>query len=84
MSAPSFCVVMDIERCAYCVPDGSSMMYVAKQYVLNVDWLRLYNTNPGASDPDGVFPFEKLIIGPNYSVHPGDTLLSIAGVFVCV
>jgi len=78
-SAPSFCVVVDVDRCAYCVPDGSSMMYVAKHYVLNVDWLRLYNTNPGATDPDGVFPYEKLVIGPTYSVHPGDTLLSIAG-----
>ena len=55
------------------------MMYVAKHYVLNVDWLRLYNTNPGAPDPDGVFPYEKLIIGPTYIVHPGDSLLSIAG-----
>lgn len=80
-SAPSFCIVVDVDRCAYCVPDGSSMMYVAKQYVLNVDLLRLYNTNPGVTDPDGVFPYDKLIIGPTYSVHPGDTLLSIAGVY---
>jgi hypothetical protein len=78
-TAPSYCLVVDVERCAYCVPADSSMMYVAKQYVINVDWLRLYNTNPGNPDPDGVFPHDKLIIGPNYSVHPGDTLLSIAG-----
>lgn len=79
-TAPSYCLIVDMERCAYCVPADSSMMYVAKQYVLNVDWLRLYNTNPGTADPDGVFPHDKLIIGPTYSVHPGDTLLSIAGV----
>ena len=80
-TAPSYCLVIDVERCAYCVPADSSMMYIAKQYVLNVDWLRLYNTNPGTPDPDGVFPHDKLIIGPTYSVHPGDTLLSIAGIF---
>lgn len=83
-SAPSYCVVVDVERCRYCVPDGSSMVYIAKQYVLNVDWLRLYNTNPGVSDPDGVFPYEKLVIGPTYTVHPGDSLLSIAGIHTSV
>jgi hypothetical protein len=78
-SAPSYCVVVDVDRCAYCVPDGSSMMYIAKHYSLTVDWLRLYNTNPGVEDPDAVFPYDKLVIGPTYTVHPGDTLLSIAG-----
>ena len=78
-SAPSYCVVVDVDRCAYCVPDGSSMMYIARHYMLNVDWLRLYNANPRVEDPDGVFPYDKLIVGPTYTVHPGDTLLTIAG-----
>jgi len=55
------------------------MMYIARHYMLNVDWLRLYNANPRVEDPDGVFPYDKLIVGPTYTVHPGDTLLTIAG-----
>ncbi len=78
-TSPSFCLVVDVERCRYCVPDGSSMQSIAKHYLLNVDWLRLYNTNPVTSDPDGFFPYDKLAIGPTYTVSLGDTLLTIAG-----
>ena len=81
-TAPSFCVVVDVERCTYCVPAGSSMAYISRQYVLNIDWLRLYNTNPSVQDPDGIFPYKKLVIGPKYIIHPGDTLLSIAGITI--
>ena len=77
-TAPSFCVVVDVDRCQYCVPDGVTMMYLAKHYTLNVDWLRLYNTNPRTSDPDDIFVHQKLVIGPTYKVHAGDTLMTIA------
>jgi hypothetical protein len=48
--------------------------------MLNMDWLRLYNSNPGVANPDELLENEAIQVGPVYSVAPGDTLLSIAGI----
>lgn len=52
---------------------------IARHYMLNMDWLRLYNSNPGVANPDDLLPQQAIQVGPIYSVAPGDTLLSIAG-----
>jgi hypothetical protein len=52
----------------------------AAHYLLNVDWLRVYNTNPTIANPDILLKDpNKIFIGPNYVVQPGDSLLEIAG-----
>jgi hypothetical protein len=44
--------------------------------MLNMDWLRLYNSNPGVANPDELLEDQAIQV----SVAPGDTLLSIAGI----
>jgi hypothetical protein len=57
---------------------------IARHYMLNMDWLRLYNSNPGVANPDELLENEAIQVGPVYSVAPGDTLLSIAGIYLPV
>ena len=77
-TGPSFCVVLQVERCAYCVPEGSTLQNIARHEFLNVDWLRLYNSNPYHLKPDTVLGRNYIKLGPVYSVQAGDSLLSIA------
>jgi len=77
-TAPSLCILFEIESCRYCVPAGATLKSIARHYLLNVDWLRLYNTNPEVSNPDMLLPQGAIQVGPLYSVAPGDTLLSVA------
>lgn len=60
-----------------------SQQSIARHYMLNMDWLRLYNSNPGVANPDDLLPQQAIQVGPVYSVAPGDTLLSIAGFYLC-
>uniref|UniRef100_A0A7S1DGV3 LysM domain-containing protein n=1 Tax=Hemiselmis andersenii TaxID=464988 RepID=A0A7S1DGV3_HEMAN len=83
--APSMCVVYRVQSCRYCVPQGATLKSIAKHYLLNVDWLRLYNSNPDIPNPNLLIPSdmsdrEPIYIGPRYTVQHGDTLLSIAAV----
>jgi len=77
-SGPSLCITFEVARCAYCVPDGATLRNVARHYMLNNDWLRLYNSNPGTADPDRLAPLQRINVGPTYAAQQGDTLVSIA------
>jgi len=66
--APSACFVFDIVSCLYCVPGGATLKSMAKHYFLNVDWLRLYNSNPNVTNPDFVLTQQAIQVGPIYSV----------------
>jgi len=50
--APSMCMVFNVQSCRYCVPQGATLRSIAKHYLLNVDWLRLYNSNPDIPNPN--------------------------------
>lgn len=76
--APSLCFIFRVDSCKYCVPQGKTLKSIARHYFLNVDWLRLYNSNPAVRDPDGLLTEEVIQVGPLYTVQSGDTLLSIA------
>mmetsp|Transcript_59658 Transcript_59658/g.122369 ORF Transcript_59658/g.122369 Transcript_59658/m.122369 type:complete len:1183 (+) Transcript_59658:230-3778(+) len=76
--APSLCFVIEVSSCRYCVPEGKTLRSIARHYFLNVDWLRLYNSNPEVRDPDGLLVGKQIQVGPLYTVQSGDTLLSIA------
>ena len=78
-SAPSLCVVFDVASCRYCVPYKSTLRSVARHYLRNADWLRLYNSNPAVPDPAGLLAAQSIHLGPVYTVKSGDTLLGIAG-----
>jgi len=71
-------VVVEVLRCAYCIPAGSTLQNLARHEFRNVDWLRLYNSNPLLAAPDTVIPEEYIKLGPVYTVQPGDSLISIA------
>lgn len=77
-NGPSFCLVLQVQRCAYCVPAASSLHELARHEFLNVDWLRLYNSNPRLSGPDQVREQEEIKLGPTYTVQPGDTIITVA------
>jgi hypothetical protein len=66
--APSVCLVFYIVSCRYCVPSGATLKSMAKHYFLNVDWLRLYNSNPNVTNPDFVLTQQAIQVGPIYSV----------------
>merc|ERR1711998_478503 len=51
-TASSLCMKMVVASCKYCVPQGKTLKSIARHYFLNVDWLRLYNSNPMIPDPD--------------------------------
>jgi len=83
--APSICMVYRVQSCRYCVPPGATLKSIAQHYLLNVDWVRLYNSNPDIPNPNMLIPSdlsdrEPIYIGPRYRVQSGDTLLSIAAV----
>lgn len=50
--APSLCLVFNVQSCRYCVPAGATLKSISKHYLLNVDWLRLYNSNPDIPNPN--------------------------------
>lgn len=81
-TAPSLCVVFRVESCRYCVPAGATLTSIARHYLLNMDWLYLYNANPDVKNPDHLLMVtgqnQKIQVGPLYSVAPGDTLVSVA------
>ena len=77
-SGPSFCLVLQVRRCAYCVPAASSLHELARHEFQNADWLRLYNSNPRLPDPDEIRVQEEVKLGPIYQVQPGDTIISVA------
>ena len=62
-----------------CTDTCGAVQSIARHYLLNIDWLRLYNSNPGVANPDWLLPQQPIQVGPLYSVASGDTLLSIAG-----
>jgi len=78
VEGPSLCILFDVQSCRYCVPAGATLKSVARHYLLNINWLRLYNNNPDVSNPDMLLTEREIVVGPLYSVQPGDTLLSIA------
>jgi hypothetical protein len=78
VEGPSLCIMFDVESCRYCVPAGATLKSVARHYFLNINWLRLYNTNPDVTNPDLLLTEREIVVGPLYTVQPGDTLLSIA------
>jgi hypothetical protein len=78
-TAPTFCMVFNVVRCSYCVPEYATMKSIAVHYLKNVDWLRVYNSNPGVQNPDVIiFAQDAVTVGPLYQVQRGDTLLSVA------
>lgn len=77
-TGPSLCVTFAVARCAYCVPEGATLRNVARHYMLNLDWLRLYNSNPETPDPDKLAPLQRIRVGPTYSAKEGDSLVTIA------
>jgi len=78
-TAPSFCLVLDVSRCSYCVPQAATLRSMSVHYFLNMDWLRIYNSNPAILDPDSLIQgADTLAVGPLYTAQRGDTLLSIA------
>ncbi len=78
-AAPSLCVLLDVAGCQYCVPRGATLRSIARHYLRNADWLRLYNANPLIPNPGGLIAEQRVHLGPVYTVRPGDTLLAIAG-----
>lgn len=78
-TAPSFCLVFEVQRCSYCVPQYATMKSLAQHYLLNMDWLRIYNSNPALLNPDALIQnIDVVAVGPLYKVQKGDTLLSVA------
>jgi hypothetical protein len=79
VAAPSMCVLLDVAGCQYCVPRGATLRSIARHYLRNADWLRLYNANPLIPNPGGLIAEQRVHLGPVYTVRSGDTLLAIAG-----
>ncbi len=43
-SAPSFCIVIDVQRCSYCVSSNyATLKSLSTTFFLNMEWLRIYN-----------------------------------------
>ena len=80
-AAPSLCVLYEVASCRYCVPYKATLRSIARHYLSDMDWLRLYNANPAIHDPSKVIAQQSIFLGPNYQVKKGDTLLGIAGAF---
>jgi len=77
-TAPTFCVVINVKRCAYCVAAGATLQSLARHEFKTVDWLRLYNSNPHHPGPDSVLQNGHITLGPVYTSRTGDSLISIA------
>ena len=79
LDAPTFCMLFIIRRCSYCVPQASTMHSFSSHFLLNMDWLRVYNSNPGVPNPDLLIQnADSVAVGPIYEAQAGDTLLSVA------
>jgi len=86
-NSPIFCIAFIVSRCRFCAPAGSTLESVSEMYNLQVSWLRLYNSNPWLRSPDELPDSDAqpndpdslaLVVGPTYTVQPGDSLHSIA------
>jgi len=73
-----FCILYSVERCRYCVPQSSTLSTLVLHYDFQIDWRRVYNSNPVLLNPDRLAAGDKFVIGPKYRVRPGDTLVTIA------
>ena len=78
---PTLCLLGEVQRCQYCVQYGSSMQDVGKFLLSTSNWPLLYNANPTIERPNSLLANSSILsLGPVYSVQPGESLLSIAGV----
>jgi hypothetical protein len=85
------CVSITVAKCVYCTQPGDTLHYLSKNYHLDTNWLRLWNSNgaPDAlskagsrnliHDPNQISESNELVnIGPRYKGQSGDSLVSIA------
>jgi len=86
------CVVIRIERCRYCAQPGETLSNIAREYSMDMNWLRLWalngNVNPEwgtvVRDPDFISTGSEeqhLFLGVTYRIKPAETLQAIASRF---
>lgn len=73
------CVRIEVVRCKYCTQPGETLLNIAVDY--NTDWLQLWGANVDVKNPDHLYDFQLLNIGPVYHVREGDSLDALAARF---
>ena len=95
LSSLTTCINVLVPKCKYCVQAGDTLHYINKKFLLNTNWLQLWNSNgmPEISpdplapavvigDPDWIADSNSIInLGPVYRVQPGETLAALAALF---
>jgi len=73
------CVKVEVVRCKYCTQPGESLLNIGIDY--NTDWLQLWGVNVDVKNPDHLYDFQLLNLGPVYQVRSGDSLADLADRF---
>jgi len=73
------CVSIEVARCKYCTQPGDTMLNIAVDY--NTDWLQLWGANVDVKNPDHLYDYQLLNVGPVYHVRAGDSLDNLAARF---
>lgn len=73
------CVKVEVVRCKYCTQPGETLLNIAVDY--NTDWLQLWGANVDVKNPDHLYDYQLLNVGPVYHVRAGDSLDALAARF---
>lgn len=76
------CITLSTQLCRVAVQPGDTIQSITRQYHLDRNWRRVWNTNPHIPNPYvELHAGTALQVGPIYRVRPADTLTSIAARF---